>query len=125
MTEDSAQGFSLIEVLAAVAILALVALPLLGMFTAAMQSGHAAQLQTLATLHAQQLMEEAMSIAPTARGVLPSTVSGAINFGTVANFFTFTRVLEADTVGLVRITITITWTEARGQRSYRVVTLVE
>lgn len=125
MSHCRQQGFSLIEVLAAVAILALVALPLLGMFTAAMQAGHAAQLHTLATLHAQQLMEEAMAIAPTARGVLPSTVSGAINFGTVANFFTFTRVLEADTAGLVRITITITWTEARGQRSYRVVTLVE
>jgi len=118
MLQGTQRGFSLIEVLAAVAILALVALPLLGMFTAAMQAGHAAQLGTLATLHAQQLMEE--TIAGTV-----SPLSGTIPFGTVSNFFSFSRSIVADPTGLRLITITVSWTEARGPRSYRVVTLVE
>ena len=125
MVEDKARGFSLIEVLAAVAILALVALPLLGMFTAAMQSGHAAQLQTLATLHAQEQMEKTIAEGPAGWGTLPRTTSGHVLCGSVANFFSFTTVVSDDNTGLVRITITINWTEARGPRSYRVVTLVE
>ena len=125
MVEDKAQGFSLIEVLAAVAILALVALPLLGMFTAAMQSGHAAQLQTLATLHAQEQMEKTIAEGPAGWGTLPRTTRGHVLCGSVANFFSFTTEVSADNTGLVRITIIINWTEARGPRSYRVVTLVE
>lgn len=118
MLQGAQRGFSLIEVLAAVAILALVALPLLGMFTAAMQAGHAAQLQSIAILHAQEVMEE--TIAGTV-----SPLSGTIPFGSVSNFFSFSRSIEADSTGLRRITIIVSWTEARGPRSYRVVTLVE
>jgi len=118
MLQGAQGGFSLIEVLAAVAILALVALPLLGMFTAAMQAGHAAQLQSIAILHAQQLMEEAV-VGTT------NPLSGTIPFGSISNFFSYSRSIDVDSTGLRRITIIVSWTEARGPRSYRVVTLVD
>jgi type II secretion system protein I len=111
-------GFTLLEVLAVLAILGLIVIPLLSMFTSGLQSTHSARRRMMAAYVAQRVMEEAVAARPEQRPGLSST-------GQSEHGFTYDRTVTPAGIGrLLRITVVVRWLEGETEKTYRVVTML-
>jgi len=119
------EGYSLIEILAAVAILAIAVLPLMGMFTAALRSAHFAQITSQAAFHGQALVEDVVAASGSTLSALKASFERTLPVNIPNTQFAFTRHIDSHGTGLIRVTVVIYWTDGQGARQYRVVTLIE
>jgi len=109
-------GFSMIEVLVAVALLGVIVLPLMGIFGISLRTTHAGRGQVTAAFHAQAMMD-AFVVAPVgARGAIPRTNIDAK--------YSFERQVRTHATGLTEVVIIVYWIEGRLSRTLRVVSLV-
>jgi len=110
-------GFTLIEVMAVVAILGIVAIPLLSLFTSAWQSTHAARRHMMAVYVGQTIMEEVVATRPEHRPGLATVGRVAHGHG-----FTYERTVSPLGSRLLQVTVVVYWLDDDVEKSYRVVT---
>jgi len=111
------QGFTMVEVLVAVAIMGVVVLPLMGMFAMSLRTTHAGRSQVTAAFHAQAMMEAFITAPLGARGAIPQTA--------IDDRFSYERQVRTHPgTGLTELVIIIYWIEGRVSRTLRVVSLV-
>ncbi len=115
---QSEQGFYLIEMLIVIAVLGMVVIPFLIMFSAAAHSNTQERMYSVAAGLAREKMEEAKS-----RGFCG--VGGELE-AEVGGFPAFTRTVETEFVsaGLKQVTVVVRWYFAGSQREYRLITYV-
>jgi len=111
-------GFTLVEVLVSIAVLGVVVLPLMGIFTQSLRSVQAGRVQVTAAFHAQRLMDEFILADAAGRTTLPrTTIAGD-------STFSFERAVRTHPTGLTEVVITVFWQQGALARSLRVVSLV-
>lgn len=110
------RGFTLVEVLVAVAVLGVVVLPLMGVFTMSLRSTHAGKSQVSAAFHAQALMDAFILAEPAERVSIPKTV--------IDSKYSYERQVKTHAAtGLTEVTIIVYWTEGQIDRNLKVVSL--
>ena len=109
-------GFTLVEVLVSIAVLGVVVLPLMGIFTQSLRSVQAGRVQVTAAFHAQRLMDDFILADAAGRTTLPRT--------TIDSTFSFERAVRTHPTGLTEAVITVFWQQGALARSLRVVSLV-
>lgn len=109
-------GFTLVEVLVSVAMLGILVLPLMGIFTQSLRSVHAARAQVTAAFHAQRLMDDfILADTPDRVSIGPTAIDGT---------FSFERAVRTHATGLTEVEITVFWQQGAIARTLRVVSLV-
>lgn len=108
-------GFTLVEVLVAVAVLGVVVLPLMGMFGLSLRTTHAAKSQVTAAYHAETLMDDYYLAAKASSGPIPKTV--------IDSKYSYERQKRVHSTGLDEVTIIVYWSEGKLERSLKVVGL--
>jgi prepilin-type N-terminal cleavage/methylation domain-containing protein len=110
-------GFTLVEVLVSVAMLGILVLPLMGIFTQSLRSVHAGRAQVTAAFHAQRLMDD----------FVLADAAGRVPLGRTAidGTFSFERTVRTHpATGLTEVVITVFWQQGAIARTLRVVSLV-
>ncbi|MBS3984164.1 MAG: prepilin-type N-terminal cleavage/methylation domain-containing protein [Selenomonadales bacterium] len=110
-------GFTLVEVLVSVAMLGILVLPLMGIFTQSLRSVHAGRAQVTAAFHAQRLMDD----------FVLADAAGRVPLGRTAidGTFSFERAVRTHPgTGLTEVVITVFWQQGAIARTLRVVSLV-
>lgn len=111
-------GFSLVEMVAALAIFSISIVATLGIFTVCLRSTGTSVNYTRASFLAQGLMEEMLA----EQEFTPGDDSG--DFGAALPDATWTRELvETETIGLYEVQVRVIWTEHENQRLFELVTL--
>ena len=111
-------GFTLVETIVVVAIIGIVVLPILSLFSAGLSNIRDSRLLLIASYVAQEKVEEVLAALPSQRASMSGAGQGS------DTRFAYTRTVSDYGGGLLRVTVLVTWQEPRGERSYKVVTLV-
>lgn len=110
-------GFTLVEVLVSIAVLGVVVLPLMGIFTQSLRSVQAGRTQVTAAFHAQRLMDDFVLADAAGRTTLPRT--------TIDGTFSFERAVRTHpATGLTEVVIIVYWQQGAIPRTLRVVSLL-
>ncbi len=109
-------GFTLVEVLVSIAVLGVVVLPLMGIFTQSLRSVQAGRTQVTAAFHAQRLMDD----------FVLADAAGRVPLGRTAidSTFSYERAVRTHATGLTEVVITVYWQQGAIPRTLRVVSLL-
>ncbi len=111
-------GFTLIEVLVSLAVLSIVVVPLMGLFTVSLRTVDGGRAQVTAAFHAQAQIDAFISARARGGALPPET--GTLDGGR----YSFTRTTAPHSSGLMKVEIIITWLDRGINRSLRVVSLI-
>lgn len=119
------RGFTLIEVLVAFAIAAVVLVPLLRIFSGGMGALARAERAATAALWAQSVLAARDVEAPLAEGVEDGDLPGGFHWRRVVQRYSDAAMTQQADAGLIAyaVTLTVAWPERGGMRDFTVQTL--
>jgi len=111
------RGFTLVEVLVSLAMLSILVLPLMGLFTMSLRSVQSGRAQMTAAFHAQAQVDAFILTPAGQRTPLPPGTP-------IDSRFSFERQVRTHSSGLTEVVIMVHWNDQGIARSLRVVSLV-